>query len=337
VIDPNAYLPLNNWGVLLVSLDDYDEALIKLQQAILRDPARVLAHGALGGLWEKLRNFEQATIAYERAFEIEPDNLNRLMRLGTALYRMKDRARAEARFNAALTRLADADVYNAWGDALLAAGEPKAARQRYHQALDAKPADVYAHTRIGRSWLAENKIDRAEAACKEAIEADEASSIGHVYCGDVFRAHRDRKTVEYYEQALALAPDNAAVLANLARHLYATGNPEHGAEAFQKALKINPANRITYISWGDWLLSEQDYNGALRMYDRSIRAYPANEDAYAARGLALQCLGQMRDAEKSQRTADAIRNRKAALTGPQGRSAMSMIEPYSRLHTPIPP
>jgi tetratricopeptide (TPR) repeat protein len=333
---PNDYLPLNNWGALLADLGEYDEALVKLQQAVQLDPKQALPYILLGGLWERMRDLERAAIAFEKAHEMSLDDLDALTRLGTIFYRLGHRALADARFNTALSRLLHVDVYNSWGDALLDAGDVDAARQRYRKSLDAGPWDPFAHLRIGHTWLMEDKLDLAEASCRNAMAIDETSSAVHRFCGDVFRTHGDEKSVEHYKQALALAPDDVGTMVTLAEHYYAIGNADKGFETFQSAVKVSPSDSAIYHAWAYWRLSDQDYNGALEMYDRSISLYPANENAYEGRALVLQCLGRMQHAEKSQSKADAIHNRKVALLG-QDTSAMSMIERYSRLGTLIPP
>ncbi len=335
-LKPNDYAPLTIWGTFLAELGEFDEALVKLQQAVQLDPKEAFPYALLGDLWDRMRDLERAAIAFEKAHEMSRDDLDVLTRLGTILYRLGHHARAEARFNTALSRLLHVDVYTSWGDALLDAGDVDAARQRYRKALDAGPWDPFAHLRIGDTWLREGRLDLAEASCRDAMAIDEASSAVHRYCGDVLRTHRDEKSVEHYKQALALAPADVGTLVALAEHYYATGNADRGFEAFQSAVKVNPSDGAIYHAWADWRLSDQDYNGALEMYDRSIRLYPANEKAYEGRALALQCLGRMQHAEKSQSKADAIYNRKVALLA-QDDSAMSMIERYSRLGTLIPP
>ena len=196
---------------------------------------------------------------------------------------------------------------------------------------------AFAHTRIGRSWIDDNKFDYAEASCQAATTLDANSSIAHVYCGDMYTKKGDSRSLQHYQRAVALAPNNASVLISLANHYYATGDSGKGASAFDRARKISPGSRSIYLNWGNWLHSSNDHAGALQMYDAAIRVYPANDEAYAARVKPLQQLGMTLEAERSESKAKAIRARRNALLSPSNSSTLLMVEPYSRLRTPILP
>jgi tetratricopeptide (TPR) repeat protein len=334
-IEPGAYVPHFNLGELLAEREDFDDAIVNLQLAVRRDPARPLAHAALGEIWIKLRDYRQAALAYRKAFEIEP-NAHWLTRLGTALYHVKDDVGAVARFNAALVRLdRKADVYNSWGDALLATGDFSSARRRYEQALQASPNDAYARMQIGRSWLAQGNSPNAEAACEKALNLEDSRPV-HVFCGDVFKGRKNGNAVAHYIVASLLDRQDAEVLVSLAHVLHAVDEVEEGHRALDEAEKLSPGNRTVYFSRGTWLLCAEDYKGAIKNYAEAINRYPLDQEAYSSRALALQSSGQTMEGARDQARAEAIANWKASAIG-KNRSVMSMFESYSRLATPIPP
>jgi tetratricopeptide (TPR) repeat protein len=337
-MQPRYYLALNNWAYLLFARSNYDEAIAKLYLAMRINPVDVHAHKFLGIIWDEIRDYEQAAVEYQIALEAEPTDATLLMRLGTALYRVKNVARATARFNAALKRMPQQDVYNAWGDALLNVGDVEDAQQKYKHVLEHNYQNAYAHIGIGRSWIAEGHIDKAEVACGEAIAADKYLVAAHVYCGSVFSMQKNPKAAEYYKQALALVPENSSILAVLAGHYYAIGEPIPGAEHFEKAIQIDPGRAYMYLNWGNALFNMNDYSAALGMYDKAISLNPNYEEAYRNRSDALKLLDRDEEATRSNQKADDIAYERSAVIRPGRRSPTSMIELYySRLPMPLPP
>ena len=337
-LEPDFSVTLQNWALLLIEANAYEDAIDKTKQAIRLDPSQAGPRILLGNILLRLKDYSGAAAAFERAFEILPADIHRLKQLGFALYLAKMTTRAETHFNAALRRLPREDVYNAWGDVLLEMRDFNMARQRYRQVLDLSPKNAYAVTRMGLTWMRQGREQPAEQACNEALSIDEKSQAVHLYCGDVFLALRDHpRAVEHFRMALAAEPENASVLATIAGHFYTLGEAERGHAAFKRAQQLAPGNRTIYFSWATWLLSEQDYHGALKLYDTAIRLYPAYDEAHASRALLLRCLGRNDEAEKSEETARIQRNRKADLAATSDRSAMSMLARYSHLGMPIAP
>lgn len=83
-LDPKSADVLNNWGNVHQDLQDFDRALDCYRQAVAADPDFVPAHCSLGYLLNDRGQLDEARLALERALELQPDNLVRVM-LATAL------------------------------------------------------------------------------------------------------------------------------------------------------------------------------------------------------------------------------------------------------------
>lgn len=339
--DPKSHLTFNNWGILLLQRGEYDDAIAKLKDAIAARPKEVIARTNLGYLWTTLDDHEKAAAEYELAFEIDTTNMHRLATLGTALYRLKDRARAEARFLAALKRSPLHDVYNAWGDALFSVGDIEGARERYQRALQSDPANGYASVRIGRTWMDRktSDADLALAWCLQAVELAPALAKSHVYCGDYYRVQEEYDAaLWHYRRAVALEPQNAGHWSLLAWTCYANDEPARGNDAYLRATQISPHLASIYLDWGQSLFNAGEFKRAIAMYDQAIDRKPKYQEAYSRRARALREDGRNEEADASDRTARAIAEENALLALSRTPSRLSLVElRHPNLHFLISP
>ena len=157
--------------------------------------------------------------------------------------------------------------------ALIAAGEPAAARQLLREWLAAHPAD-YAR----RCLLA--------YLCQSA--------------GDLPEAER------CYEAAAAIAPPSHELFHNLGVVKRKLGDPLAAKSCFQRALDISPDALTTLDELAGLLIEEHDVPGAIGCYERMLAKDRRHVRAYVGMGGAFADAGWDEDAVRSFETALAI-------------------------------
>jgi len=93
----------------------------------------------------------------------------------------------------------------------------------------------------------------------------------------VLQRHTD--ALNAYQKALALRPDDAALLADYADTLAVTKGGELGGEplkALQKALKIDPANLKALALMGTFDFNNKNYVGAVKWWEKVVQTGPAD-------------------------------------------------------------
>lgn len=114
-----------------LQLNDYDSEL----------------HGMLGGLYRRRGEYEQALVQYERAHELQPEDLYPLVTIGAMCGALGKIGEAREWYQKLQTKCemlisqqrADHWTYLCLGEAAIALGDPKAASAAYQTAISAKP------------------------------------------------------------------------------------------------------------------------------------------------------------------------------------------------------
>jgi tetratricopeptide (TPR) repeat protein len=119
--------------------------------------------------------------------------------------------------------------------------------------------------------------------------------------GDFDRAIAD------YDQALRLAPNNAAAFNNRGLAWQARGNLDRAIADFGDAIRADPTDQAGAYRFRSHALRQRgDIDGAIADADRSIRLYPDYNAAYVARGLAYEAKGDAARALADYRVALAM-------------------------------
>jgi TolB-like protein/Tfp pilus assembly protein PilF len=149
------------------------------------------------------------------------------------------------------------------GMALLREGTVAAdekARQFFDRALEIDPDYARAHAGISLSWFNEYTCQfwrhmeengrRAYIHGHRALDLDDRDALLHVVVGKVllFRCEFDRASW-YFDRALALCPNDAEMLIQLAVPQVYLGQPELGAELADRALRLNPFHPNYYFGY----------------------------------------------------------------------------------------
>ncbi len=151
------------------------------------------------------------------------------------------------------------------------------ARELYEAALRHEPMYARAIAAISRthnldwrySWTEspEASLDRALELAQAAVELDESDARGHAELGFVYLYRKEHhRSVEEYERALGLNPNDADLMSDMADAFAHSGRSEEAIELLQKAMRLNPFYPDQYL----WHLAGAYYN--LRRYEDAINA-----------------------------------------------------------------
>jgi TolB-like protein/class 3 adenylate cyclase/Tfp pilus assembly protein PilF len=153
---------------------------------------------------------------------------------------------------------------------------------------------------MNASWFgadANTATRAARDAAERAIALDPGDAEAHIVLGDAFGMAGDfARSEAEYEEGLRLNPGSAEMLTFYAGWGSTFGKPERGAEAADKAIRLNPR----YLPWQARVFSNAyfmagRYEDALRMLDR-ISPDQWNLGAFVRRGAVLAALDRPDDA-----------------------------------------
>jgi tetratricopeptide (TPR) repeat protein len=222
----------------------------------------------------------------------------------------------------------DADALLAEARAHHQAGRLFEAEQHYRRALEVRPADAQALSRLGAALAGQGKLVEAAGVLERALEidsdliealnnigivyqmqgkADEAAAaygrvidiapghlMAHVNMGALLhRLGRNDEARRAYQRALAIDPGFAEAHNGLGVALAGLGDPADAAAAFRRALEIDPGHAEAMNNLGNVLKRQDDLAGAVDVYRRAIAARPRLVEAHVNLGNALRSLGQV--------------------------------------------
>jgi tetratricopeptide (TPR) repeat protein len=188
---------------------------------------------------------------------------------------------AEREFTAILKRQPQfAPAESGLAYVLLARRQSDAALKRFTDTLSEAPAYAPALAGRGQALLALGRDAEALASLEAAAAADPSLDLGPRIEVLKFRGAQDRIAVAReaaargrldearaaYQQALALSPDSAFLLRELASVEESAGDTANAIEHLQKAVALDPADAKSYALLGDLLAAKGDLDGAIRAY-----------------------------------------------------------------------
>ena len=219
-----AHLHLVGWGG---GESDFEGARKASTRALELDPELAEAHVAAGQGFSMEQRYADATAAFERAIELDPT-------------------------------LFDACYY--YARSCFKAGDLEKSLRLFRQARCVRPEDYQPSalialvlTQLGRHGEARRADELALDAINKSLELNpddaRAYSLG---AGTLARLGEIERAKEWDERAMSLAPDDDAILYNLASHLALFGEKEKALDALHRAIEAG-------LAGGDWIKHDPDW------------------------------------------------------------------------------
>jgi len=155
---------LFNEGVEATRANDLERARARFEEALGADPELAPAHGALARIYYAQEQWDEAIVAAEKAYELDPAQVTAL-KYAYEGYRRKGDTEEARRIFAEMTRADPEGTAGSLferGIAMFNAGDMAGAQQALEQALEADPDLPKAHYTLGLAYA--NTGDNAKAA-----------------------------------------------------------------------------------------------------------------------------------------------------------------------------
>ena len=249
LLDPQSAAAHSDLSIVLIALQRLDEALAHCDQAIALKADFVNAHYNRGTVLSALRRFPDAVVSFDQAIAIDPHHTDAMNNRGNALHELGQFTEAIESYNrilalkpadvlafanrgAAFKDLKQADQAIADFDRALALapdharawinrGEVLIYVRRYQEALANFDRALSINPNLAEAWLGRanglmgSNVAEALAACRRALEIDPNSARALTLLGQWHAQQGDAEAaVSYFDQALAIKPDDEGALSN---------------------------------------------------------------------------------------------------------------------------
>lgn len=258
---------LYNRGDTLLKLKRYEAALDAYDRAIELKPEYAEAWNGQGNTFLGLKRYEDALDAYDKAIQIQPNYLEAWTNRGKALDSLRRYEEAIQAFEAALKIQPDyLEALNSQGDVQIKMQQYSAAIASFDKVVELKPD--YASAWERRGWTLHNM-------------------------------RQYDKAVESYDKAVKSKPDFARAWYNRGNSFASWERYPEAVESYDKAVQFQPNFYQAWYSRGSALNKLQQYERAIESFDEALEFHPDDAEAWYGRGWALHQLKRYEDAVTS--------------------------------------
>ncbi|WP_148222172.1 tetratricopeptide repeat protein [Methanolacinia petrolearia] len=268
----------------LVSEGKYEDAMNLLGGSVLEKSGSADLWIMRGDICAMAEHLTDAIESYERALELDPDNMTAVL----SLYRLYKES--ENYYDAA--ELLDSYIKK-------------------------NPED--SHLWFEKGWLSEKSGDFGEAL----MDYDQAISLDAGCTRAVaskalllMREKRPEEALECYDLLIEIKPGNAAVHHSRGLVLKVMGEYDEAIDSFKEAIRLDPSDSDTLLEVAILLLETGRFKDALGYYNRLIDSGFEGSEVFSGQGDAYLALGMSGEALSSyERAIDAGGNILGALKG----------------------
>lgn len=234
-------------------LDEYDEAERWARKALELKPNYLDPMMLLGHIHSRRGEAEQAIEAYQRYLDARDEFDADLEIDAMILYHPENQVTAYFGMGCM------AELINRTDDA----------RKYYKRTLEFDRDHVNAQLHLGRIYLCEGNLLKAESLFRQALEGPYRSARAALGLGTVAVQRGDIAEAEgWYEKALELDPDAHDVLSEAGKFYLGAGNSERARELLERASRCESPSPETIRHLASLAFSEGEFERAIELYER---------------------------------------------------------------------
>ena len=307
--DPKNAAAYSGLSHIYAMQERFEEALESQQHGVQLKPHMASSHSELGFVWFRKAqssgnsaDFEKALSSYRRAVELEADNPEDWLNIGSIAFELSRLQEAQAAYEKPLSLLPDdSRAHLGLARVYLGQDKPQQAANHYQEAIKRNPNLPEAYHMLGLIALWKGRLDEAADNLNAAVSLQPEMAETHYFLGTIYaKLNETERAVQAFQQSISLNPSFDKAYERLAQ-LYAALNTrlDEALELAKKAVEIQP-NSAIYLNTLSWLYyRNRDYVSAEEAIQKALILQPDNpkllkglETIQAARQRRIQTEGK---------------------------------------------
>jgi predicted O-linked N-acetylglucosamine transferase (SPINDLY family) len=298
-VQPDNSDALHLLGLIALQLQNYDEAIDLIQQAIRINNTVPNYYNSLGNAFREQNQLTDATANYQRAVALDPQFAEAYNNLGLALKQSGSLTQAADYFQRALTLNPSlATAYRNWGEVLKEQQQLPAAINYLQRALSLAPQDAVTHSLLGDIFLEQNRLDEAFACYQQAVTFNPNLVMVHYNLGIILmRQGTPAEAAKSYQRAIELNPNFAEAYNNLGSVFKSQNQLTQATSSYRRAIELNPNFAEAYNNLGNVFKSQNQLTEAVACYQRAVAVNPNLVEAHNNLGVVFTEQNQLSEAQ----------------------------------------
>lgn len=177
-------------------------------------------------------------------------------------------------------------------------GNTNMANAYVDKALELNSLNPRAYYMRGIIYLSKNDTVQALKQFMKSRDQDDSFIEPVLQIASIYSAQRNPMARDFYNQAIAMEPDNYAIYYDLAMYLQDNGNPEKALEIYDTLdVKMPGTYQILFNKGYVNLVYLLEYDEAIEYFDKALEVNPKSVDALLNKGVAYEQKGDYRTAK----------------------------------------
>jgi tetratricopeptide (TPR) repeat protein len=291
-------------GLAYQNNHDTKKAMVAYQRARELNPENLQAWFNGGMIQHEEGMLHPALQCYMRAIEIDPEQSKIWCNLGALQFQIGEFQQSVDSLNRAVG--IKPDYARAWDNlagSLCALDQLSEAERCCHRALNFKPDYADPSFKLGTIYFQQGRMEEAEKAFRKVLDANQGYPLaGHYLAMVLARTNRLKDALEVCE--MAATPPGETELPSLAWNEMAFHRYEHGEyaeaiRAYEKALTFTPERAVIWLDAGVAHQQLGELDQARRHYEQAVELDPELARAWHNLGAVRQELGDVKGGQQA--------------------------------------
>jgi tetratricopeptide (TPR) repeat protein len=258
--DPNRWI---NRAVIFSKNNMYNESVADIATAMKIDSMNVDYHHLLADVYLKMANSSLALITVERAEKLEPTNIKNLIKTARVYIILKQYDRGLNALN---------------------------------EAIRIDPLNAEAFQYIGISFKEMGDTTRAINAFQTATENDHEMIDAWLNLGQLYHAKKNPLAARYFDNALAIKPNDPIVMHMKADYLYQTNKIQESIGLYKSIIENHREYNEAYYNLGTIYYNLDSLDLALKHFKLLTTQDPLSYQGVYMQGVVYEAMGDLQAA-----------------------------------------
>ncbi|MBM3284516.1 MAG: tetratricopeptide repeat protein [Candidatus Aminicenantes bacterium] len=254
-----------------------DEAIQIIKTIIAEDPDISDAYFALGNIYFKQRNFEEAIAAFEQALERKPDDSFCVINIANSYQMMGQPAEAERFVIDYLKKgFSDSQLYYLLGTLNYNQKKYDEAIKYYSECLSLNADSAASHNALAAIYILREDLERAQEHIDEAMALNPTLTNLNYNLAQILEKRGEiRKAMDAYLRELEHSPAHFKASFNLSRLYRQTGDVDSEEHYLEQTIAAAPEFPLSYFYLARICLNRgENYEEAVRLARKGIDLRP---------------------------------------------------------------